>query len=141
MNRATTERWPGRVRRFVTGEATGGVLLLGAAAIGFALANSPLNAWFTALSQYRVGPAVVHLDLPLATWAADGLLAIFFFVVGVELKHELVAGSLRHPREAGVPVVAAVGGMVLPAALFTAIVMLSGEQAALDRLSADFAGG
>lgn len=131
MNQSADGRWPARLRRFVTGETSGGILLLGAAAIGFGWANSPASDAFTALAEHRIGPALLHLDLSLATWAADGLLAIFFFVVGVELKHELVAGSLRHPREAGVPVVAAVGGMALPAAIFTVLVLLLGDRTAL----------
>lgn len=79
----------------------------------------------------RIGPLSMHLDLTVAEWASDGLLAIFFFVVGVELKHEFVAGSLRSPKEAGVPMLAAVGGMAVPAALYAGIVVLLGEPGAL----------
>ena len=68
-----------------------------------------------------IGPAALHLDLTLAQWAADGLLAIFFFVAGLELKREFVAGDLRSPRRAVLPVAAAVGGMVLPALVFIAV--------------------
>lgn len=91
-----------RISRFVTEESTGGVLLLVAAAVALVLANSPLQDFYAALSALQVGPAAWHLDLPLSAWAADGLLAVFFFVVGVELKHELFAGSLRQPKEAAV---------------------------------------
>ena len=66
-----------------------------------------------------VGPSALHLDLSLGTWAADGLLAIFFFVVGLELKREFVAGDLRDPRRAAVPIIAALGGVVLPAAIYS----------------------
>lgn len=120
-----------RVRRWVTMETTSGLLLLLTAALALAWANSPWRAGYTALSELTIGPAVLHLDLSLSAWAADGLLAVFFFVVGVELKHELVAGSLRQPREAAVPVLAAVGGMVLPAVLFTAVILVFGEPEAL----------
>jgi NhaA family Na+:H+ antiporter len=65
-----------------------------------------------------VGPASLHLDLTLGTWAADGLLAVFFFVAGLELKREFVAGDLREPRRAALPIAAAVGGMAVPALLF-----------------------
>ena len=65
--------------------------------------------------DYAVGPHALHLHLSLETWAADGLLAIFFFVAGLELKREFVAGDLRDPRRAALPVVAAVGGMIVPA--------------------------
>lgn len=107
------------------------MLLLTAAALALAWANSPWRDSYAALSDLRLGPAALHLDLTLAHWAADGLLAIFFFVVGVELKHEFVAGSLRRPREAAVPVLAAVGGMVTPALLFTGIVLALGDSEAL----------
>src|SRR5690606_5076208 len=72
-----------RIRRFLTRETTGGVLLLGAAAAALVWANSPWASGYRALSETVVGPAAIHLDLSLATWAADGLLAIFFFTVGV----------------------------------------------------------
>ena len=116
-----------RINRFVTDESTGGVLLLAAAAIALILANSPLQGFYAALSAFPLGPAAWHLELPLSAWAADGLLAVFFFVVGVELKHELFAGSLRQPREAAVPVLAAIGGMIVPAALFVALVCALGD--------------
>ncbi|MFT3889101.1 MAG: Na+/H+ antiporter NhaA [Arachnia sp.] len=112
-----------RLRGWVTRETTGGVLLLVAAALALAWANSPWRESYTALSGFTVGPEALHLHLPLATWAADGLLAVFFFVVGVELKHELVAGSLSRPKEAAVPVLAAVGGMALPALLYSGIIL------------------
>lgn len=120
-----------RARRWLTSETTGGALLLAAAAVALIWANSPLGAAYTALSEFVVGPAVLHLNLTLSDWAADGLLAIFFFVVGVELKHEMVAGSLRRIREAAVPVLAAIGGMVLPAAVFVAVVLAHRDMAAL----------
>lgn len=116
-----------RLNLFVTSESTGGVLLLAAAAVALILANSPLQGFYADLSAFQLGPAMFHLDLPLAVWAADGLLAVFFFVVGVELKHELLAGSLRQPKEAAVPVVAAVGGMIVPAALFVALLYMMGD--------------
>ena len=69
--------------------------------------------------DYEVGPPALHL--PLGVWAADGLLAVFFFVVGLELKHELVLGSLSNAREAVVPAAAAIGGMIVPALIFVAV--------------------
>lgn len=120
-----------RVRRWVTLETTSGVLLLAAAVIALIWANSPWHEAYTALSKTVIGPEALYLDLSLAKWAADGLLAVFFFVVGVELKHEIVAGSLRRPREAAVPVFAAIGGMAVPALLYTAIVVWLGDRTAL----------
>lgn len=125
-----------RLRRWVSRETTGGALLIGAALLALLWANSPWRDAYTTLSETVVGPASIgplplHLDLSLETWAADGLLAIFFFVVGVELKQEFVAGSLRSPRQAGVPMLAAVGGMAVPAVIFTAVVLLAGDDGAL----------
>jgi NhaA family Na+:H+ antiporter len=107
-------------------ETVGGVLLVVAAAIALLWANSPWRDAYTALSGVRVGPSSLHLDLTLATWSADGLLAIFFFVAGLELKREFVAGDLRRPARALLPVAAAVGGMIAPALIYTAI-NLGGE--------------
>lgn len=109
------------VLRVLREETVGGALLLGAAVIAMILANSPLSDWYVALTETVVGPKAIHLNLSLATWAADGLLAVFFFVAGLELKHELVLGTLSDRRKAAVPVVAALGGMIVPAAIFVAI--------------------
>jgi NhaA family Na+:H+ antiporter len=113
--------WP-EVRRIgdiLRTETVGGVLLVVAAAVGLIWANSPWGDAYQWLSDLRVGPAALHLDLTLLQWAADGLLAIFFFVAGLELKREFVAGDLRDPRRAALPVAAALGGMAVPALLYT----------------------
>lgn len=120
-----------RLRRWLVADTTSGVLLLIAAAIALAWANSPWRAAYADLAGLVVGPSVLHLDLSLADWAADGLLAVFFFVVGVELKHELVAGSLRDPRQAALPALAAVGGMLAPAVVYAAFVIVLDDPAAL----------
>ncbi len=99
-------------------ETAGGLLLVGAALLALIWANSPWRQSYEALSTTVVGPAALHLDLDLATWAADGLLAIFFFVVGLELKRELTEGDFRDRRRAMVPVLAALGGIVVPAVLY-----------------------
>ncbi|MBD5786983.1 Na+/H+ antiporter NhaA [Cellulosimicrobium terreum] len=121
-----------RARGWVTRETTGGALLIGAAIIALVWANSPWREAYADLAGTVVGPSALHLDLNLATWAADGLLAIFFFVVGLELKQEFVAGSLRNPRQAGVPMLAAVGGMAMPAIIFVGVLLLMGDTAATD---------
>ena len=87
-----------RISAVLRKETVGGALLLVAAAIALVWANSPWGAAYETLRDTRVGPASLHLDLTLGTWAADGLLAVFFFVAGLELKRELVAGDLRDPR-------------------------------------------
>ena len=120
-----------RIMSWIRAETTGGILLLIAAAAALIWANSPWQQVYFDLRELQVGPASIHLDLSLATWAADGLLAIFFFVVGVELKHELVVGSLRSPREAAVPVFAAVGGMLVPAIIYSVTVVVLGDSDAL----------
>ncbi|MBB3085046.1 Na+/H+ antiporter NhaA [Geodermatophilus sabuli] len=107
-----------RVAAVLRRETVGGALLLAAAAVALVWANSPWADSYEALRDTRVGPASLHLDLTLGTWAADGLLAIFFFVAGLELKREFVAGDLRDPRRAALPVAAAVGGMAVPALFF-----------------------
>lgn len=102
-------------------ETVGGALLLLAALTALILANSPLDNWFFELRNTKMGPESLHLNLSLGTWAADALLAVFFFAAGIELKHELVHGSLKNKAQAMVPVAAALGGMILPAAIFVAI--------------------
>ena len=81
------------------------------------------------MQDLTIGPSALHLDLTLGEWAADGLLAIFFFVAGLELKREFFAGALREPRRAVLPVLAAVGGMIMPAVLFTVISLGTGDGA------------
>ncbi|QFZ16300.1 Na+/H+ antiporter NhaA [Saccharothrix syringae] len=103
--------------RYLRTETVGGVLLLGATALALIWANSPLSGAYTALRDLRLGPASLHLDLSVGDWAKDGLLAVFFFVAGLELKRELVIGELGNVRSAVLPVVAAVGGMVVPAGI------------------------
>ncbi|MFG2044709.1 Na+/H+ antiporter NhaA [Dactylosporangium sp. NPDC048998] len=118
-----TVRWaqPRRIAAILRTETVGGLLLLVAAVVAFGWANSPWAARYASLGNLRVGPAAWHLDLTLAAWAADGLLAVFFFVAGLELKREFVAGELRDPRRAALPVAAAVGGMAVPALIYLAV--------------------
>jgi NhaA family Na+:H+ antiporter len=107
-----------RIADILRKETVGGALLLVAAAVALVWANSPWGAAYETLRDTEVGPAALHLDLSLGTWAADGLLAVFFFVAGLELKREFVAGDLRDPRRAALPIAAAVGGMAVPALFF-----------------------
>ena len=108
--------------RALRGETIGGVLLLIAAVIAIAWANSPWGDAYTDLGNVTIGPAALGLDLSLSTWAADALLAVFFFVAGLELKHEFTHGTLSRPAQAAVPIAAAIGGMAIPAVIFTIIV-------------------
>ncbi|MEV6844604.1 Na+/H+ antiporter NhaA [Actinoplanes sp. NPDC051411] len=102
-------------------ETIGGALLLSATVVALIWANSAWAGRYEALIGFRFGPSALHLDLSLAAWSADGLLAIFFFVAGLELKREFIAGDLRDPRRAAVPVAAAVGGVIVPAVVYTLV--------------------
>jgi NhaA family Na+:H+ antiporter len=126
--------WPEtkRLAEILRAETVGGVLLLIAAAAAIVWANSPWSDAYHAVSEFEIGPHAWHLRLTVAEWAADGLLAIFFFVVGLELKREFVAGDLRDPARAALPIAAAVGGMVIPAGVFVAINLGAGHPENLD---------
>jgi NhaA family Na+:H+ antiporter len=102
-------------------ETVGGVLLLLAAVAALIWANSPVSASYESVVDFHFGPAALRLDLSVGHWAADGLLAVFFFVAGIELKRELVAGELRSPSAAALPVVAAVCGMAVPALVYAVV--------------------
>jgi NhaA family Na+:H+ antiporter len=110
-----------RIADVLRKETIGGALLLAGTLIALVWANSPWAGRYQSMIGFTVGPHALHLDLSLATWAADGLLAIFFFVAGLELKREFVAGDLRDPRRAAVPVAAAAGGVVVPALIYTLV--------------------
>ncbi|WP_199443994.1 Na+/H+ antiporter NhaA [Umezawaea beigongshangensis] len=107
--------------RYLRTETTGGLILLGATAVALLWANSPAGPLYEAIRDFHVGPASLHLDLSIGDWAKDGLLAIFFFVAGLELKRELILGELSDLRAAALPVIAAVGGMVVPALVALAV--------------------
>ncbi|MFG2293493.1 Na+/H+ antiporter NhaA [Streptomyces sp. NPDC048603] len=118
-------------RRFVAdalrAETVGGVLLLVAAVAALIWANTPgiSNSYLT-VRDFHFGPAALGLDLSVQHWAADGLLAVFFFVAGIELKRELVAGDLRDPKAAALPVIAAVCGMAAPALVYVLVNQTAG---------------
>jgi NhaA family Na+:H+ antiporter len=121
--------WPetSRVAAVLRRETVGGVLLLVGTVIALVWANSSWSDAYAALRDTRVGPSSLHLDLTLGAWAADGLLAIFFFVAGLELKREFVAGDLRDPRRAALPVAAALGGMAAPALIYVLVNLGTGN--------------
>lgn len=111
----------GRLREFLHIESAGGIVLLAATAAALVWANSPWSGgydsfWHTEVTLFSFGDHA--LTDTLAHWVNDGLMAIFFFVVGLEIKSELVAGELRDRRRASVPIIAAIGGMIVPALLF-----------------------
>ncbi|MEU2240564.1 Na+/H+ antiporter NhaA [Streptomyces sp. NPDC018338] len=102
-------------------ETVGGVLLLAAAVAALIWANTPAAESYKSVQDFHIGPAALGLDLSIQHWAADGLLAIFFFVAGIELKRELVAGELRDPKAAALPVIAAICGMAAPALVYALV--------------------
>ncbi len=118
--------------RFTEAEAASGVLLLVAAAAALIWANSPWSVTYgqvfeSTRLELAFGP--IHLDESLGQLINDGLMAIFFFVVGLEIKRELVLGDLRHRRAAALPVLAAVGGMVVPALIYASLAVPLSQEA------------
>jgi NhaA family Na+:H+ antiporter len=111
------------LERFMHVEAASGIILLAATAAALILANSPLSDRFLDLWQTRVGFRIgtFTMDHSLKHWINDGLMAIFFFVIGLEVKRELVLGELRDPRRAALPVFAALGGMIAPALIYLSL--------------------
>jgi NhaA family Na+:H+ antiporter len=117
---------PGKLKgalAFVHHEAAGGLVLMAAALAALILCNSPLAWLYDWLLQTPVGVRVgsLALDKPLLHWINDGLMAVFFFLVGLEIKRELLRGELSTIRQAVLPAVAATGGMAVPAAIYLAI--------------------
>jgi NhaA family Na+:H+ antiporter len=106
------------VSQLLRRETVGGALLLVATVAALAWANSPGQGAYDSLRDYEVGPAALRLHLALTDWGGDGLLAVFFFVAGLELKRELTIGSLRRPAEALLPIGAALLGMTVPALIY-----------------------
>ena len=135
MTEHTPASRPSATRRealadFLREETTGGRLLLLATAAALLWANLAEDSYRSVWDAHlNLGPEALHLDLSLADWAADGLLAIFFFVAGMEVKRELVAGELSDRRAAALPFFAAAGGMIAPALVALAV---SGGAAAED---------
>jgi len=108
-------------QEFAHTAASGGLVLLATAIVALVWANSPFahsyhDLWHTAFS---VGAGEFVFSQPLEVWINDGLMAVFFFVVGLEIKREVMTGELSTFRQASLPVAAAVGGMIVPALIYT----------------------
>ena len=121
--RETVDRLTGPVQRLIATEISGGILLLFGLAVALAWANSPWADTYTRLLHYRlaIDLGFWSLDGPLDFWVNDLLMTVFFFVVGLEIKRELVAGELARFRHAIIPIAGAIGGMVIPALLYVAV--------------------
>ncbi|MBT2546489.1 Na+/H+ antiporter NhaA [Streptomyces sp. ISL-44] len=118
------------ITRALRTETAGGLVLLGAAVLALIWANSPWSAAYASVRDFHFGIPALGLDLSVGHWTADGLLAVFFLVAGIELKRELVVGELRTPATAALPVIAALCGMAVPAALYLATVTAGGGSSA-----------
>lgn len=108
-------------------DTVGGALLLIAAAAALIWANSPASAGYFAIRDWEFGYEPWHLRLSIGQWASDGLLAVFFFLVGIELKAEFSRGDLRRLRTAVVPITAAAGGVLVPALICAAFLLTRPE--------------
>ncbi|MTD94912.1 Na+/H+ antiporter NhaA [Hyphomicrobium sp. xq] len=111
------------MKAFFDHEAAGGIVLVIAAVLGLVLMNSPASSLYEALLETHVpvGLAPFALDKSVLHWINDGLMAIFFFLVGLEIKRELVVGELSTVKQASLPAIAALGGMLVPALIYAAI--------------------
>ena len=120
--------WPERVEvaRALRTETVGGLVLLAAAVVALVWANTPWSGAYEHVRDFHFGIPALGLDLSVGHWTADGLLSLFFLVAGIELKRELVVGELRTPATAALPVVGALCGMLVPAAVYLATVELGG---------------
>lgn len=113
-----------RLRAFIASESAGGIVLIVAAAIALVIANSALLAGYQSLLATPVNftaGELVSIDKPLLLWINDGLMALFFFLVGLEIKRELVVGELSKVKQAALPFIAAAGGMLIPALIYVVI--------------------
>ena len=115
----------GTVRHIAASDRISGLIMLGFALAGLVLANLPWTYHlFEAVAETQIGIPYTNIDLPIGHWAQDGLLTIFFLMVGLDLKQELTTGSLANPKAAAVPMLCAVGGMLVPPLLFLAVTAL-----------------
>jgi NhaA family Na+:H+ antiporter len=121
--RTPIERLLRPVEEFAAIQSSGGIVLLACAVVGMVLANSRWSGVYESVLHAELGVSAVSWSLakPLHFWINDGLMAVFFFVVGLEIKRELLAGELSRPRQAMLPIAGALGGMLAPAAIYAAL--------------------
>ncbi|QYK06149.1 Na+/H+ antiporter NhaA [Shewanella zhangzhouensis] len=108
------------IRNFLSQESAGGILLLVAVALAMLLANSPLSGLYQGFlnTEMQVRFGALDINKPLLLWINDGLMALFFLLIGLEVKRELLEGALSSPSKASLPTFAAIGGMLVPAAIY-----------------------
>ncbi len=131
-NRPLPRRFIRPVLEYTRIEASGGIVLLVAAAIAVIWANSPWYESYFDLFNHHVSLdlGLVHIDESIKHLINDGLMAVFFFVVGLEIKRELVVGELNSVKKAALPAMAALGGMIVPAGIYVTIVLVGGASEA-----------
>lgn len=107
-------------QRFAKIEGLGGILLFGATVLAIFWANSPWGDFYQSIWEYKIGleAETFHLVKPTILWVNDALMAVFFFLIGLEIKRELLIGELNSPRKAALPLVAAFGGMLIPVTFY-----------------------
>ncbi len=106
---------------FISQERSGGIVLAVSVVMALLLANSPWADWYFRFFEYKAGLAVngsLFMNYTIHHWINDGLMAMFFFVVGLELKREFIGGELSQPRNTILPICAAIGGMIVPALIY-----------------------
>jgi NhaA family Na+:H+ antiporter len=123
IREAVSRRLPRPIREFVRTEVSGGIVLLIAALVAMAWANSPIDGVYNDIFEQKitVDGGIFRIEEDVRHWINDALMTLFFFVVGLEIKRELMVGELAGVDRAALPVVAAIGGMVVPALIYTAI--------------------
>ena len=110
------------IRNFLQLESAGGLVLMAGAALALVAANSPLADYYDLFIETPVEVRIGRLEIakPLLLWVNDGLMAVFFFLVGLELKREILEGELSRPSNVLLPALAAVGGIVVPVGFYVA---------------------
>lgn len=104
--------------KFLKNSRSSGILLIFCVAAALLIANSSLNEGFNNILNHKLGADNLHLKFSVSTWINDGLMAIFFLLVGLEIKREILEGELASFKKASLPIFAAVGGMLVPASIF-----------------------
>lgn len=123
-NNAPIDKLVQPVQKFIAHEKSGGLVLGISVIIALILANSPLSEAYHHFFEHKLGfifDGESYLKISIHHWINDGLMAVFFFVVGLELKREIVAGELSNPRKALLPIIAAIGGMIVPAFIYISL--------------------
>ncbi|MBL6873739.1 MAG: Na+/H+ antiporter NhaA [Flavobacteriales bacterium] len=120
MNKEDKNHFLTPIQKFIKAESFSGVLLFASMILAFVLSNSPIREYFSAIWDYKIGFTSDNFELvkPLMLWINDGLMAIFFFLIGLEIKREILLGELNSIKKAALPIFAALGGMLIPLSLF-----------------------